>query len=267
MFKLNMNIKDFECFCCHEILVKPVTLSCSHSLCSFCLKDDMKCCPYCKNKINNNKEVKINNLLDKLLQFAFPEEYKEKLIFFEKYEKILEKRKEYLNSLYRQTINKRLKTYLNDKFLCSVYECTKDLNTIYSEDYTYEQILNEFISISKCRGFITYGPYIRSRYAINIDTNFKDHEIMIIGFISLMIHNVNIKDKMYSYMKSIDEERGYINNDTSLYYQTLESNILDKYIKNKLDFTFDPPIKEENNCFCSSSITSPDNSSSSISSL
>ncbi|XP_077147331.1 E3 ubiquitin-protein ligase RNF168 isoform X2 [Ranitomeya variabilis] len=75
-----------ECICgiCREILLEPVTLPCSHTLCYPCFTSTVEkaslCCPYCRQRVSNwarknaRSKTLVNNELWEIIQSQYPEE-------------------------------------------------------------------------------------------------------------------------------------------------------------------------------------------------
>ncbi|CAJ0939870.1 unnamed protein product [Ranitomeya imitator] len=75
-----------ECICgiCREILLEPVTLPCSHTLCYPCFTSTVEkaslCCPYCRQRVSNwarknaRSKTLVNKELWEIIQSQYPEE-------------------------------------------------------------------------------------------------------------------------------------------------------------------------------------------------
>ncbi|XP_073530481.1 E3 ubiquitin-protein ligase RNF168 [Phyllobates terribilis] len=84
--KIKRCLPRSECICgiCREILLEPVTLPCSHTLCHPCFKSTVEkaslCCPYCRQRVSNwaRKNARSNTLVNKelweMIQSQYPEE-------------------------------------------------------------------------------------------------------------------------------------------------------------------------------------------------
>lgn len=74
----------FECPICLAVLIHPITLTCGHTFCEVCIKDDLlakKVCPVCRKKILVKMSLfKVNVLLDQLLceKYKSEKDYKER---------------------------------------------------------------------------------------------------------------------------------------------------------------------------------------------
>uniref|UniRef100_A0A8D0GWR0 RING-type E3 ubiquitin transferase n=1 Tax=Sphenodon punctatus TaxID=8508 RepID=A0A8D0GWR0_SPHPU len=79
-----LSLTDCRCNICMEIFVEPVTLPCSHTLCSSCFQLTVEktslCCPFCRRRVsswarhNARKNTLINLELWERIQKTFPEE-------------------------------------------------------------------------------------------------------------------------------------------------------------------------------------------------
>lgn len=235
-----MNIEDYSCLICHEILYQPYSFTCGHNACKLCVKKDMNKCPYCKCEFRY-KDLKVNNILDQIIHLTFPLQYKEKESFIKKYQKILEKKEEYLRSKYRDNLKERVRSYIDQFLLTSVYKCTDKLNIVYSENYTYEQVIYEFIMLSKYDSLIKiYGPYIRNENISNLETQLNDKEIQILGWLYLLkrFDNIDIRNKMFKFMEETDKNI-FLYPININFYQNIDENINNNYIEKNIDFIFD----------------------------
>ncbi|XP_065335185.1 E3 ubiquitin-protein ligase UHRF1-like [Cloeon dipterum] len=65
--------KKFRCCVCKKVVKEPITLSCSHNACLLCfeMSSEKARCPCCKEAVEE-KEVKVNHLLDQILNTLLP---------------------------------------------------------------------------------------------------------------------------------------------------------------------------------------------------
>lgn len=73
---LNSVQEKFECVCCQELVCKPVTTECKHSVCHQCLLGSFKAevfsCPACRYDLGRDYTMKVNKPLDQVLIKLFP---------------------------------------------------------------------------------------------------------------------------------------------------------------------------------------------------
>ncbi|XP_021356809.1 E3 ubiquitin-protein ligase UHRF1-like [Mizuhopecten yessoensis] len=67
----------FNCICCQEVVFKPVTTVCNHTICKPCLTRSFKAevynCPMCRTDLKQEEdELKVNKTLQTILQNFFP---------------------------------------------------------------------------------------------------------------------------------------------------------------------------------------------------
>ncbi|XP_066454235.1 E3 ubiquitin-protein ligase RNF168 isoform X1 [Eleutherodactylus coqui] len=82
--KYPLQRSESVCGICWEILVEPVTLPCSHTLCHPCFQSTVEkanlCCPYCRQRVSNwaRKNTRAGTLIDEelwaIIQRQYPEE-------------------------------------------------------------------------------------------------------------------------------------------------------------------------------------------------
>ncbi|ERL90229.1 E3 ubiquitin-protein ligase CHFR [Dendroctonus ponderosae] len=73
---------ELMCTICSELFIKPVTLACSHSFCSFCIKRwraKSSTCPICRTFIKSvTRTLVLDNLVDKIMENDSPEDRKQR---------------------------------------------------------------------------------------------------------------------------------------------------------------------------------------------
>lgn len=67
---------EFACVICQDLVVNPNTTLCSHNICSSCLKRSFSCntfeCPMCRNPLDKDYKIEVNQTLSKILLNLFP---------------------------------------------------------------------------------------------------------------------------------------------------------------------------------------------------
>ncbi|XP_067677716.1 E3 ubiquitin-protein ligase UHRF1-like [Haliotis asinina] len=68
--------ETFICICCQDVVVKPVTLECSHNVCKSCLQRSFKAevysCPACRFELPQKYNMPVNTSLSAVLNHYFP---------------------------------------------------------------------------------------------------------------------------------------------------------------------------------------------------
>ncbi|KAL5021077.1 hypothetical protein ScPMuIL_000232 [Solemya velum] len=68
--------ETFTCICCQEIVFKPVTTECLHSICKACIQRSFKaevyCCPMCRLDLGKDYAMTVNKALSEVLKTFFP---------------------------------------------------------------------------------------------------------------------------------------------------------------------------------------------------
>lgn len=76
--------EDCECALCHELMVQPVVLPCSHVFCRHCLAECLRGparrCPLCRRLLHATsvEDLAVCSLLSSFLEEKFPEEYQKR---------------------------------------------------------------------------------------------------------------------------------------------------------------------------------------------
>ena len=73
--KLDVAENELQCSICTELFIKAVTLNCSHTFCSYCIREWKKnkaLCPICRAKIDTvSSTLVVDNFIAKVISFHF----------------------------------------------------------------------------------------------------------------------------------------------------------------------------------------------------
>ena len=229
------SIDDYVCGICRELLCKPYSLSCGHNFCYACLK--VKSCPMCRQEFKPN-ELKINHVLDRILEKVFPKQYQEQKIIHDKFDRIVKKTKEYLASEHYQLLVDMLSNYIDKVVLTSVYKIKRELNKKLKRDYSYNEIL--YVLSGFGSKIVLLGPYVWNRYAKpnQVTQTLTIDEITIIGYASLISNGFEYRDKLFEFLKPKDNFYKYQKVD--LYKVHTSDTLILKIGEEKLDMPLPP---------------------------